>query len=198
MKLYLNAASPYARLVRAVVVETDLQSETELRYVDPWETPAELVSRNPAAKVPALELDDGTCLIESACICDYLIETAGRRDLSPLLADDAALRLQVLGLGRAAIDCSFGAVLMARSSASNELATRWTSALPRIAASLEKLVSGRNARTAVDLADLTIAVAFEYVDFRHRDVPWRETSPGLARRIDSLGERPSMSTTRPK
>lgn len=198
MKLYLNAASPYARLVRAVVVETDLQSETELCYVDPWETPAELVSRNPAAKVPALELDDGTCLVESACICDYLIETAGRRDLAPLLADDAALRLHVLGLGRAAIDCSFGAVLMARSSASHALATRWTSALPRIAESLEKVISSGNARTAVDLADLTIAVAFEYIDFRHPDVSWRETNARLARRIDSLGERASLATTRPK
>ncbi len=34
MKLFLNAASPYARLVRVVLVETGLQAETELHYVD--------------------------------------------------------------------------------------------------------------------------------------------------------------------
>jgi hypothetical protein len=68
MKLFLNAASPYARLVRVVLVETGLQAQTELHYVDPWESPPDLLARNPAAKVPALDLDDGTQLIESGYI----------------------------------------------------------------------------------------------------------------------------------
>ena len=56
MKLFLNSAPPYAPLVRVVLVETGLQAETEL------------LARNPAAKVPALDLDDGTQLIESGYI----------------------------------------------------------------------------------------------------------------------------------
>lgn len=73
MKLFVNAASPYARLVRVILVETGLRAQTELHYVDPRESPPELLARNPAAKVPALELDNGTQPIESDCICDYLI-----------------------------------------------------------------------------------------------------------------------------
>jgi len=67
VRLFLNAASPYARLVRVVVIETGLESETDLHYVDPWDSPDALLVRNPAAKVPALELGDGTRMIESAC-----------------------------------------------------------------------------------------------------------------------------------
>ena len=76
MKLFLNAASPYARLVRVILVETGLQAQTELHYVDPWESPPDLLARNPAAKVPALDLDDGTQLIESGYI--YPTFTGGR------------------------------------------------------------------------------------------------------------------------
>ncbi len=198
MKLFLNAASPYARLVRVVLVETGLQAETELHYVDPWESPPELLARNPAAKVPALDLDDGTQLIESDCICDYLIRHSDREDLSPASATNAAARLQVLGLGRVAIDCAFGAVLLNRFCQPTEFAARWLSALPRIASSLEALISSAASRPSVDLADLTVAVAFEYVDFRLPDVHWRTRSRQLVRRVAELGKRQSLSTTRPQ
>ena len=198
MKLFLNAASPYARLVRVVLVETDLQNDTELAYVDPWGSPVELLERNPAAKVPALELDDGGRIVESACICDYLIEKSARFDLAPARAADAGARLQVLGLGRAAIDCAFGVVLLGRFCESNALATRWSEALPRIAAALQASLASMDDGRAVDLADLTLAVAFEYLDFRLPEVRWREANPGLARRVAELGDRRSLSSTRPR
>jgi glutathione S-transferase len=36
MNLYLNQASPYARLISVLLVETGLDTETELIFVDPW------------------------------------------------------------------------------------------------------------------------------------------------------------------
>lgn len=198
MKLYLNAASPYARLVRVVLIETGLEPATELRYVDPWESPPELLARNPAAKVPALELDDGTRLIESSCICEHLIRHSGVGNLGVASPANDAVRLQVLGLGRAAIDCAFGAVVLERFCEDTRLAARWLDALPRISASLESLYSSVVRENTVDLADLTVAVAFEYIDFRLPEIPWRTGSPTLARRIVEWGRRRSLSTTRPK
>ena len=198
MRLFLNAASPFARLVRVVVVETGLQAETELHYVDPWESPPELLARNPAAKVPALDLDNGTQLIESGCICDYLIQYSDREDLAPSSATNAADRLQVLGLGRVAIDCAFGAVLLNRFCQSTELEARWLSALLRIALSLESLMSSTTPTPSLYLADLTIAVAFEYVDFRLPDVHWRTENRQLVHRVTEIGQRQSLSTTRPR
>ena len=58
MRLFLNQASPYARLARVVVHEKCLADQVELVWTDPWASPPELLAVNPAAKVPALVTDD--------------------------------------------------------------------------------------------------------------------------------------------
>lgn len=197
MKLHLNDASPYARLVRVLLVETGLDAETQLVFVDPWQSPGELLAANPASKVPALTLDDGTRLAESSCIGDYLIMRSGRAALAPLSHADAGRRLQILGLGRAAIDCSFGAVVQRRHAPGSPLVERWLKALPRIATALDKL-HAEATPADVDLADLTVAVAFEYVNFRLPEIQWRSEAPHLAVRVGALGRRPSLAATRPR
>ncbi len=197
MNLYLNQASPYARLIRVLLVETGLDNETELIFVDPWESPDELLIASPASKVPALTLKDGTRLIESACIGDYLIRRSGQSALSPMSHLDAETRLQILGLGRAAIDCSFGSVIQQRFVPDSPLIERWLATLPRIAGALEELYARRKS-TDADLAGLTVAVAFEYIDFRLPEIQWQNQAPHLAERVSSLGQRTSLETTRPR
>ena len=68
--------------------------------------------------------------------------------------------------------------------------------LPRIAGALEELYA-RRLSTDADLADLTVAVAFEYIDFRLPEIQWRCQAPHLAERVRSLGQRTSLETTRP-
>ncbi len=185
MNLYLNQASPYARLIRILLIETGLDTETEMIFVDPWESPDELLIANPASKVPALTLKDGTQLVESACISDYLIQHSGQSALSPLPHLDAETRLQILGLGRAAIDCSFGSVIQQRYVPDSPLTERWLATLPRIAGALEELYA-RGISTDADLANLTVAVAFEYIDFRLPKIQWQSQAPHLAERVSSL------------
>ncbi len=197
MNLYLNQASPYARLISVLLVETGLDTETELIFVDPWESPDELLMANPASKVPVLTLKDGTRLVESACISDYLIQQSGQSALSPMSHLDAEIRLQILGLGRAAIDCSFGSVIQQRFVPDSPLIERWLATLPRIAGALEELYAGRIS-TDPDLANLTVAVAFEYIDFRLPEIQWQGRAPHLAERVSSLGRRTSLETTRPR
>ena len=197
MNLYLNQASPYARLIRVLLVETGLDTETELIFVDPWESPDELLIANPASKVPALTLKDGTQLVESACISDYLIQQSGQSALSPMSHLDAETRLQILGLGRAAIDCSFGSVIQQRFVPDSPLIERWLATLPRIAGALEEHYA-RRISTDADLADLTVAVAFEYIDFRLPEIRWQGQAPHLAEWVSSLGQRTSLETTRPR
>ncbi len=196
MNLYLNQASPYARLIRILLIETGLDNETEMIFVDPWESPDELLIANPASKVPALTLKDGTRLIESACISDYLIQHSSQSALSPMSHPDAETRLQILGLGRAAIDCSFGSAIQQRFVPDSPLIERWLATLPRIAGALEEHYA-RRISTDADLADLTVAVAFEYIDFRLPEIRWQGQAPHLAERVSSLGQRTSLETTRP-
>lgn len=194
MKLYLNTASPYARLIRILLIETALEGETELVYVDPWKAPKELLAANPAARIPALSLEDSTHLVESACIADYLVLRSGMAFLSPLSCSDAPARLEILGLGRAAMDCSFGAVIQQRFGPPSPLADRWLEALPRIAQRLDSLYAERELPPDIDQGDLTVAVAFDYIDFRLPEVDWR-SAENLAKCISSLGQRTSFKTT---
>lgn len=195
MKLFLNDASPYARLIRVLLIETGLDRETEKVLADPWNAPADLLAANPASKVPALLLEDGTAVVESGCIADYLIDRAGRTGLSPRSHHAPAMRWQVLGLGRAAIDCAFSAVIQQRFAPDSPLAARWQDALPRIASRLD----GHYAEQDVlgDQADLTVGVAFEYADFRLPDLAWRDAAPALAGAVSVLGARDSLKETRP-
>ncbi len=199
MKLYLNDASPYARLIRVIVLETGLDSETELVFVDPWASPKELLAVNPASKVPALALPDGSCLIESSCIADYLIVRGGRFDLSSFRSgSEPSIRLELLGLARAAIDSAFGSVIQGRYAKDSPLIERWRANLPRIARRIEVISSNDVRRIDIDLADLTVATAFEYVDFRLPEINWRNEAPALAERVARLGDRASFRATRPK
>ena len=77
------------------------------------------------------------------------------------------------------------------------LIERWLATLPRIAGALEELYAGRIS-TDADLADLTVAVAFEYIHFRLPEIQWQGQAPHLAERGGSLGRRTSLETTRPR
>ncbi len=197
MKLLMNHASPYARLIRVLLIETELDKKTELVFVDPWSASNELLAANPAVKIPALIVDESTQLIESSCIADYLIHRSGRTDLSPLADPLVPKRLQILGLGRAAVDCAFGSVVQRRFAPNSPLGERWLGRLTAIAERLDPLCASASTPASCDLADLTVAVAYEYVDFRLPEIAWREVAPRLAERIAMLGERPSLRSTRP-
>src|SRR3954469_7698194 len=74
MKLYGNAASPFARKCRVIAHELGLKLE-EIRTL-PVQDP-EFRRVNPLGKIPALVLDDGSVLFDSPVICEYLNHHGG-------------------------------------------------------------------------------------------------------------------------
>src|SRR3569623_758060 len=74
MKLYSNAASPFARKCKVIAQELGLKLE-EVRTL-PMQDP-EFRRVNPLGKIPALQLDDGSILIDSPVICEYLNHVGG-------------------------------------------------------------------------------------------------------------------------
>ena len=89
MKLYESKAAPNARRVRIFLhekningiefVQLDLQGGENLTK--------EFKAKNPLAKIPVLELDDGTAISESMAICKYFDELNPEKSLfgsSPL------------------------------------------------------------------------------------------------------------------
>lgn len=193
MRLYKNTTSPYARLVSVVAAEWGLAVRIETVDVDPWNERDRLVAVNPTAKVPALVTDGGVLIVESGTICDYLADLAGGGAVG---AKDAEY-FHRLGLARAAMDCAFGAFLQRReaSGADTALAARWRQAITAIAGALDPSAAARHRAAQPDLADLTAAAAYLYVDFRLSEVPWRRSASELATLVDALAARPAFRSS---
>ena len=93
MKIYESATAPNARRVRIFLheknilnidyIQMDIQSGDNLTEA--------FKQKNPLAKVPILELDDGTVISESVAICRYFEETNPENPLLGSSAIDKAI-----------------------------------------------------------------------------------------------------------
>ncbi len=82
MKLYITKGSPYARIVRVVVLEKGLADRVEVLSAKTRTTDSPYYNINPSGRVPYLVCGDGLGLEDSALICSYLDNLDGK----PMLA----------------------------------------------------------------------------------------------------------------
>jgi glutathione S-transferase len=198
MKLHGSLTSPYVRKVRILLREKGIACDFVVS--DPWDEASMVPRLNPLGKVPALELDDGSTLFDSPVIIEYL-DSLGSESLLPASGE---LRWQVLrwqALGDGILDVAVTRLLETRrpeelqSSAS---ISHQESKVARSLAFIDKANKGKHylVDDCFTLADLTIGVALEYVDFRYPH-NWREQFPHIALRLAGLSTRPSFSETVP-
>ncbi|MEX8517669.1 MAG: glutathione S-transferase family protein [Leptothrix sp. (in: b-proteobacteria)] len=91
MKLYVSARAPNPRRVQMFLAEKGLQIETvEVAIMSGEHRSAEFLARNPLARVPVLELDDGRCLSETRAICNWFEGRQPEPNLMGLDADERA------------------------------------------------------------------------------------------------------------
>ena len=186
MRLFSSPASPFATKVRMAarhcgialdVVGTDTNAE-----------PADLLAANPLGKIPALVLDDGGILFDSAVICDFLDRRSGHK-LVP--QDEAgwlrAKRLEAVadGVGEAAILALYEVRLRPEDM-------RYQ---PWIDKQMRKAFRGLDfleAQIGTFGADLTIAHfalagVLGWLDLRFKG-QWEEGRPGLVAFLAGFGE----------
>ncbi len=73
MRLWTAAAAPNPRRVAIFLAEKGIEMPTvEIDLAKQENTTPDFVAKNPLARVPVLELDDGAFLAESMAICRYL------------------------------------------------------------------------------------------------------------------------------
>jgi glutathione S-transferase len=100
MKLRVNKASPFARKVRILAREAGLAGRVEEieTAVSPVAPNEDLARENPLIKIPALVMDNGELLYDSAVICEYLDTLHSGRKLFPGAGPQrfSALRRQAL------------------------------------------------------------------------------------------------------
>ena len=197
MKLYLNKASPYARLALVVAHEKGLAESLELVWVDPWASPDELLEVTPLARVPVLVTGDGAAIADSAAICDYLDACGQTRALVPPLPARART-LEKYGIGRGIVELAFGTTIEKRFHADRQpLGERWGASILRAAQRLEARAADLDADEP-DLGDLCVAVGLAYTDFRLPQVGWRASCPQLGVWQDRTLARKSFVATAPE
>jgi glutathione S-transferase len=91
MKLWTAAFAPNPRRVAIFLAEKGIEiPAVELELANRENYAPEFVAKNPLARVPVLEFDDGTFLAESMAICRYLEETHPEPPLFGVGARDRA------------------------------------------------------------------------------------------------------------
>jgi len=72
MKIYDTKTAPTPRRVRMFLAEKGIEVEyVQVDILKGMNLTPEMRAKNPLAKVPILELDDGTCISETLAICEY-------------------------------------------------------------------------------------------------------------------------------
>ncbi len=190
MKLHYSPTSPYARKVRAAAIQLGIEHLIEPVAVNPLDDPADLEARNPLGKVPVLEAADGTMLCDSLVICQYLFDVQGRS--AEVLSIDLLNRH---ALANGLIDAALNIVMEHRRDASRQSdywLDRWCQAVARTTAQAAVPPERR-----FDLADLTLAIALEYLDFRLPDIDWRTGARDIAAWLVEVRDYPELASTRP-
>jgi glutathione S-transferase len=202
LKLHTNVASPFARKVRAVAIETGLMEKIEEldRRITPVRPDPAIVRDNPLGKIPCLVTDDGTALYDSRVICEYL---DGLHDGPRLFPPSGPARWTALRRQALADGIMDAGVLARYETFLRPEERRWPDWTQNQKLKFRRALDALDAeaesfRDTVDIGTISVGCALGYLDFRYADEGWRATRPGLAAWFERFSSRPSMATTAPK
>lgn len=199
MKLLGTDTSPYVRKVRLVLLEKNIPHEY---LVDPPREPGSQVARvNPLGRIPALILDDETCVFDSPVIAEYVDTLNDMPILIP--RDDALARMRVRrwegladGIMDSAVVVRTERIRPAEKQEAENIA-RHNDAISRALAYASELLGARTwcEGDAISLADLALVSALVYLDLRQPELDWRSAHSNLAAWFARMCERPSVRAT---
>lgn len=199
LRLYITPGSPYARMVRIVVLEKGLEDRVETIVAKTRAADSPYYGINPSGRVPYLVREDGTGMEESALICAYL----DRRDGKPAfeVPDEGgsweARRLEALA--RSLLDglAVWGReILRPESERSPGVIEHETERARRMADVWEREIGHPVMGGKLNMVQLTLACALG-LDARNPGFRWRPARPKLSEWYDRIAARPSFKLTVP-
>ena len=200
MKLVASRTSPYARKIFVVMAEKRIDVEFVEENV--WAADTKVTLYNPLTKVPVLLLDDGISLYDSRVIAEFLDGVTPVSRLIPEGGRERALVKRWEALGDGIADAGI-LVRLERQRPEAQQGRDW------IARQVAKVESGIAAAArelgerdychglAVSLADISLACALLWLEFRLPEFTWRKDNPNLKAWIERLEVRPSFVETKP-
>lgn len=198
MKLLGAPASPYARKVRLMLLEKHIPHDYLIDM--PREPDSQVARVNPLGRIPALILDDETCVFDSPVITEYVDSLNDTPILIP--RDNAIARMRVKrwealadGVMDSAIAVRMERVRPEDKQMPSEMALH-NRAIDR-ALDFASISLGNNPWThgeEISLGDLALFAALVYLNLRQPERDWRTPHPNLALLYDRVAERPSGKT----
>ncbi|NVZ22377.1 glutathione S-transferase family protein [Pseudomonas costantinii] len=194
MKLVGMLDSPY---VRRVAISLELYGVDFVHEpLSVFRTYAQFAQINPVVKAPTLVLDDGTVLMDSSLILDYLEALApADRKLLPQQPTARAHDLQVLGLALAACEKSVQIVYEHNLRPAEKLHAPWLDRVTGQLLAAYSLLDKHLAQTgseALSQASLTAAVAWSFSQFTVASVVKADAFPSLQRHAERLEQHPAF------
>jgi glutathione S-transferase len=199
LTLYGSTTSPFVRKVRVCCLEAQLPLEFKL--APPWSPTGGVDQLNPLHKVPALGLSDGTVLVDSRVIAQYVHLRAPQAQLLP---DEPLQRIRVLQIEAVADGVGDAAALYTQEGWRRE-DSRSAFWLQRQRDKVEKGLAWLDAELArwpandgrPDLAQIAAGAAHGFARFWIKDLPDPSPWPALVRLDNSLTQRASWRETTP-
>ncbi|WP_245291194.1 glutathione S-transferase family protein [Methylobacterium aquaticum] len=200
MILHWSPRSPYARKVMISAHELGLVDRIEFRntLVAIGRPNRDLMADNPLSKIPTLVLEDGTVLVDSGVIVEYLNALVGG-GLVPAAGAGRWTILSRQALANGLIDV-LNLWRNERSKPPQQQSAEWLSAFAeKTAATVDRFERSAGALGAGEFGidHIALGCALAYADFRFSDLNWRERRPALTAWYDAFSERPSARATRP-
>jgi glutathione S-transferase len=199
MKLYITPGSPYARIVRIVLLEKKLESRVEIVIAQTRRVDSPYYDINPSGRVPYLLRDDGVGLEESSVICAYLDHLDGKPAFDLPAGDQGWEARRLEALARSMMDglAVWGReILRPQGEGSPALVQHETERSRRMADRWETEIDNAPMHGALNMAHITLGCALA-LETRIADFRWRPGHPKLCDWFDRIAARPSFTKTAP-
>lgn len=199
MKLSFSPGSPFARKVRIVAIETGLMKDIELvtTTVQPGSPNLDYTrDTSPIRKLPALTLDDGSVILDSFVIAEYLNDRGNGKLMpasGPALWQVKTEHSMLQGMTDSMLLCRYETAMRPKELQWKQwYEDHWDRAWGGMARfEKQQDVLSR----PLDITQIALHCVLQYADFRFPDCGWRAAYPNLHAFHDRLLKRESFSST---
>ncbi len=199
MKLIGSYTSPFVRKISVILLEKGITFEfvNEL----PYNAENGVSQYNPLGKVPALVTDNGEVWYDSPLIAEYL----ELLDISPEMLPrepQASLKMrQIEALADGIMDAALVSVREQARPVAQQSETELLRQREKISRGLDALegyvTDGTLQAEPLNVANIAVACAIGYINFRRVSPGWCVDRPGLIKLVETLFQRESFARTEP-
>lgn len=199
LTLHWSPRSPFVRKVMVAAHELGLAGQLTLRrtVVQMTEPNLDLLPDNPLSRIPTLVLADGTVLIDSGVICEYLDGLAGGGQIIPVSGPERWVELSRHALATGLLEI----LILWRNERNKLLKNQTLEWLTSFDTKTQATLTRFEQRMApigtgpLGLSSIALGCCLSYLDFRFEDLDWRLPYPSLAAWHADFCQRPSAKAT---